>query len=165
MTSSWPKKIDVKVSKKEQEGFAKLKELIACVREFKKDLGVLERVDVLVAPKDKKDLEVLGQNCEWLSFVCRSRIVTAKDPAKEYVSTANLNCSISVSKELIKDVQLHKEKIAKKIEELSGHIKTQKAKLANPSFVKRAPAQVVAAAKERVAVCLEEQKRLKSIRW
>ena len=165
MVSGWPKKGDVKITKKEERAFAKLKDLIICVRAFKKDLGVLERVEVAVETKDKKDTPLLEENIEWIRFLSRSHLTTKKRSSGRYISTAAIDYDVCIPKEFIKDIQLHKSKIQAKIDELSQMIKTQKAKLANPSFVKKAPRGVVEGARERVASSLEERKRLGKIRW
>ncbi|MFC1514452.1 valine--tRNA ligase [Candidatus Omnitrophota bacterium] len=165
MTSRWPQKLAIKAGKKDAEEFIKLKELIASVRAFKKDLGLSERIDVVVELNDKNEAKTLEANIEWIRFVSRANIITSKKSLGPSVCTATRSSDISIAKGLIKDIQLHKDKIVKKIAELGGFIRSQEAKLGNPSFVSKAPADVVAGAKEKVAACRQERTRLEKIRW
>ncbi|MBN2120039.1 MAG: valine--tRNA ligase [Candidatus Omnitrophica bacterium] len=165
MVSEWPAGLKIKALKSEIDSFLALKELIISLRSFKKDLGLYERIEMMVGSGDKRRSRVLKDNLEWVSFLARANIVIGKTSCKESISTANKDFDISLSREFIKDADIHKRKIEKKIEELSGVITSQKNKLSNSSFVKKAPQEVVSGVREKVKVCLDERERLKRIRW
>jgi len=165
MKSSWPKKLSVKIAKTDINDFLKLKELVVSVRGFRKDLGIIERVKLIVTGKDRSDTRILRDNLEWIQFLSRADIATERQPSADYISTATIDYDILICKEHIKDVKTHKKKVEKRIEGLTRIIKSQKEKLNSRSFLKKAPGYVIKKTEERVTLSLEERKRLERIKW
>lgn len=165
MTSSWPKKLEIRIEKNKVNNFVMLKDLIVAIRAFKKDLAILQKIEIVVIAKNKEGRQLLAENLDWARFLARADITIAAKVPGDYVSTATIDYEFFVSVKIIKDINEHKKRIQKRMMQLNSIIEAQKNKLSNKSFLKKAPQDVVEKTRQSLEVSLEEQRRLKKIRW
>jgi valyl-tRNA synthetase len=88
-----------------------------------------------------------------------SEVTTAGTPGSEMPSSVIGEMRLTLMVEV--DLAEERQRLGKEVIRLEGEIARVQAKLANPSFVDRAPAQVVAQEKERLAAFTASLAQLK----
>jgi len=146
---SQPKKID----EASEQWMAELKALTDASRNLRGEmqLSPAQRVPLIMEAADAAQTERLQAYAPYLQALAKlSEVqVVMQLPASpapvSIVGTAKLMLKVEI------DVAAERERLTKEITRLEGEIAKANAKLANESFVARAPAQVVAQEQERVA--------------
>jgi len=126
-----------------------LQQLVNAVRELRgeADLGPGEKVGLFVAGETElvRRYEASVKPLARLSHVSYADTLPRSDAPVKVVEHFQLMLDIKV------DVAAERERIAKEITRLEGEVARASARLANESFVARAPAQIVAQERERLA--------------
>jgi valyl-tRNA synthetase len=142
---SQPEKIDIAA----EAELAYVKDLVLACRNLRGEmkLSPAERVPLL-ASGDKSRLEAAFPYLKALGRLSEASVETVlpeADAPVAVVGDTRLMLKIQI------DVNAERERLGKEIARLEGEIGKAKVKLSNASFVDRAPAQVVAQEKERLA--------------
>jgi valyl-tRNA synthetase len=126
-----------------------LKELVGACRNLRGEMNVppAQRIPLL-AVGDKAQLEELADYIKFLARLSDVSVVGALPAADAPVAVVG-DCQLMLRIEI--DKAAERERLQKEIVRLEGEIAKAESKLANASFVARAPAQVVAQEKERLA--------------
>jgi len=128
---------------------AVLKDLVGACRNLRGEMNVspAQRIPLL-ATGDKTRLEALSPYIKTLAKLSEMSVVGSLPAADAPVAVVG-DCRLMLKIEI--DKAAERERLQKEISRLEGEIAKAKGKLANASFVERAPAQVVAQEKARLA--------------
>jgi valyl-tRNA synthetase len=128
---------------------AVLKDLVGACRNLRGEMNVspAQRIPLL-ATGDKARLEALSPYIRFLARLSDVSVVGALPAADAPVAVVG-DCRLMLKIEI--DKAAERERLQKEISRLEGEIAKARGKLANAGFVERAPAQVVAQEKERLA--------------
>ncbi len=165
MRASWPEILKISIDKSKAKNFLKLKDLVVSLRAFKKDLGIIEKIEVVVKAKDDFFSKLLEENLAWLNFLSRALILRELSPHKKYVSTPTLDYEIFIEKNIVANLEAHRDRIEARVKELSRIITKQELKLSNPSFLNKASSETVKRTREKLKNLREEKERLEKIKW
>ncbi len=161
MVADWPIAEESRIDPEVEEILATLIEITTAIRRIKRTKGVAEGkpVEVLIAAPDAARLARIEEHTDF--FVHRagaSRVTCAVGLARPDKAVAEVvgDWQVFVPLEGLIDRDEEIARLTKKIEEVTGHLEASKARLANESFVSRAPSAVVEQARTQQAD-LEEQ--------
>jgi valyl-tRNA synthetase len=147
-----------------------LMELVRRVRAIRADLGIpTAKVDIVLACDEESIPQLVSENLWWLQFVGRVnsvRFVRSGEMVPQAVSDLVDSAEIFVPLAGI-DVRKVRERWQKRLSELAKEMERVEGRLSNPQFVERAPAEVVAAERQRLAELRQQretlERRLKSL--
>jgi valyl-tRNA synthetase len=126
-----------------------LKDIVGACRNLRGEMNVSPALRIpLLATGDKAKLEALSPYIKFLARLSEVSVVEALPAADAPVAVVG-DCRLMLKIEI--DKAAERERLQKEISRLEGEIAKAKGKLANAGFVERAPAQVVAQEKERLA--------------
>ncbi|GGI55409.1 valine--tRNA ligase [Oxalicibacterium solurbis] len=153
MLQKYPEAQPGKIDETAEQWMAELKSLTDACRNLRGEmqLSPAQRVPLIMEAADETHTERLQGFAPYLQSLAKLsevQVVTRlpESPAPvSIVGTTKLMLKVEI------DVAAERERLTKEITRLEGEITKANTKLANESFVARAPAQVVAQEKERVA--------------
>lgn len=171
MVSPWPGKIPFSF-KRDSCDFLSLKELVSSIRAFKKDLNIQQKAKVLVVPFKEKGLKILKSNLSWIKFIARieelqveEAINVEKELKENAVSTVTSDFRLYILADSTLDLDAYIARLNKRRRELQERIKRQEEKLANPSFLKKAPPEIVEKHRGELGGLKQELDRLEKIEY
>jgi valyl-tRNA synthetase len=136
---------------RETEHVERLKDLVEACRSLRGEMNLspATRVAALVdGDAARMGVAALSEYLKALARLSEVRIVDALPPSPSPISVVD---SVRIMLDVKVDPAAERERIGKEIARIEGEIARVNAKLANESFVSRAPAQVVAQERERLA--------------
>jgi valyl-tRNA synthetase len=138
---------------------AVLKDIVGACRNLRGEMNIspAQRIPLL-ATGDKATLEALSPYIKTLAKLSDVSVVGALPAADAAVAVVG-DCRLMLRIEI--DKAAERERLQKEISRLEGEIAKARGKLANAGFVERAPAQVVAQEKERLAAFAATLENLK----
>ena len=138
---------------------ALLKDLVGACRNLRGEMNIspAQRIPLL-ASGDKARLEALSPYIKTLARLSEVSVVDTLPAADAAVAVIG-DCRLMLKIEI--DKAAERERLQKEISRLEGEIAKAEGKLANAGFVARAPAQVVAQEKERLAAFATTLENLK----
>jgi len=150
MVQPYPQPDMEKLDEAAEQWMAQLKAMTDACRNLRGEMQIspAQRVPLVIEAGDRAQMEPFAKYLQALAKLSDVQIVDAlpESPAPvSVVGTAKLMLKIEI------DVAAERERIGKEIARLEGEIGKAKGKLSNESFVARAPANVVAQEKERLA--------------
>jgi valyl-tRNA synthetase len=149
MLQRYPQAQMEKLDEAAENELATLKQLVTACRTLRSEMGIApsQKLPLLV----EGNLARLSGAAPYLMALCRlSEVVPVSElPAADAPVSIVGDWKIMLKVEI--DVAAERERLAKEIARLENEIAKANAKLANTSFVQRAPAQVVEQEKQRVA--------------
>ena len=160
LAHAWPQMHEVGVDALAQDRMVAVQELIAGIR------GV--RAQYSVAPKTKVAVQVVGSDLQDQSSVievlagCSSLIFIDAAPEGEFASAVAGRAQVFVSLEGLVDVEKERARLEKELNETAAYIASLEGKLANESFVTKAPAAVVDTMRENLAQAQETSASLEA---
>ena len=136
-----------------------LKDLVGACRNLRGEMNIspAQRIPLL-ATGDKARLEALAPYIKTLAKLSEVSVVDALPAADAAVAVVG-DCRLMLRIEI--DKAAERERLQKEISRLEGEIAKARGKLANSGFVERAPAQVVAQEKARLAAFATTLENLK----
>ena len=141
-----------------------LKEFVLGVRRVRAEMDISpgKKLRVVVDGGDEKEKEWLRQNVRYLVAIARleSVGVLRSGTAPESATALAGNTTLLIPLEDIIDPVAEKERLMKELEKLGKESEIAEKKLANPSFVERAPSDVVQKAQDRLDEILKARARL-----
>jgi valyl-tRNA synthetase len=153
MRQEYPVANTEKIDEQSERWMAQLKSLTDATRNLRGEMQLSPalRVPLIMEAADAGDKAQLQSFAPYLQALAKLSDVQVVDKLPEspapvsVVGTAKLMLKVEI------DVAAERERLSKEIARLEGEIAKANAKLGNESFVARAPAQVVAQEKERLA--------------
>jgi valyl-tRNA synthetase len=150
MLQPYPKPNFEKLDEAAEQWMTELKAMTDACRNLRGEmqLSPAQKVPLVIEAGDKTKMEQFAKYLQALAKLADVQVVDAlpESPAPvSVVGTAKLMLKVEI------DLAAERERLSKEIARLDGEITKAKAKLGNESFVARAPAQVVAQEKERLA--------------
>ncbi len=148
-----------------------LMELVRRVRAIRADLGIpTAKVDIVLACDSEEISQLVRDNLWWLQFVGRInevKFVKFGETIPQAVSELVNSTEVFVPLVGIVDIGKLRERWQKRLGELTKELERVQARLSNPQFVKRAPAEVVDAERQRLVDLQAQratlQRRLQSV--
>ena len=141
-----------------------LKEFVLGVRRVRAEMDISpgKKLRVVVDGGDETEKEWLRQNVRYLVAIARleSVGVLRSGTAPESATALAGNTTLLIPLEDIIDPVAEKERLVKELEKLGKESEIAEKKLANPSFVERAPSDVVQKAQDRLDEILKARARL-----
>jgi valyl-tRNA synthetase len=150
MVQPFPQPNLEKIDEAAEQWMAELKAMTDACRNLRGEmqLSPAQKVPLVIEATDKAKMEPFAKYLQALAKLSDVQIVDTlpESPAPvSVVGTAKLMLKVEI------DVAAERERLAKEIARLDGEITKAKTNLGNESFVARAPAQVVAQMKDRLA--------------
>ena len=139
-----------------EDAFGRLRDLVVSVRSMRKEYGVAEGREVTVHVTGDGGAGGVGDRGEMLRRLARiGRVETAPPEAGTVGASAVLRDGTELFLPLsgVIDVEREVERLTRETGRLEGRLKGIRAKLANEKFLTRAPAEVVAREREKLASC------------
>jgi valyl-tRNA synthetase len=151
MLQSYPKSQPEKIDEAAERDVAVLKEWIVAVRNLRSEARVAPSEKVLLLRTADPAVSDLAAAAAAIASLARLSGFEKRDPLPDSTSPVAVigNARVMLYKEV--DPAAEVERISKEIARVDGEIAKCKAKLANASFVERAPAQVVGQERKRLA--------------
>ncbi len=148
-----------------------LMELVRRVRAIRADLGIpTAKVDIVLACDSEEISQLVRDNLWWLQFVGRInevKFVKFGETIPQAVSELVNSAEVFVPLIGVVDIGKLRERWRKRLSELTRELERVQARLSNPQFVERAPAEVVDAERRRLADLQAQletlQRRLRSL--
>jgi valyl-tRNA synthetase len=149
MLAPYPQSQPGRIDTAAEAEVALLKDIVGACRNLRGEMNIspAQRIPLL-ATGDKARMEALSPYIKTLARLSDVSVVEALPTADAAVAVVG-DCRLMLKIEI--DKATERERLQKEISRLEGEIAKAKGKLANSGFVERAPAQVVAQEKERLA--------------
>ena len=164
MTQPYPEVDEGLIDDNVLKEVAWLKEFVLGVRRVRAEMDISpgKKLRVVVDGGDEKEKEWLRQNVRYLVAIARleSVGVLRSGTAPESATALAGNTTLLIPLEDIIDPVAEKERLMKELEKLGKESEIAEKKLANPSFVERAPSDVVQKAQDRLDEILKARARL-----
>ncbi len=166
MITSWPHLQKQFISKKIDNEMEILISVIQTVRNLRATWHVepMKEVDICIKVKKKKDLTLINENKAYINKLARVKNISVSNKLKKpkhSAVTVKGDIEIFLPLEGIIDLEKEKNRLKKKLGEISNLLKGVEGKLKNKNFISKAPKQVVEKEKERAAFLKTEIKNLK----
>ena len=168
MLMPWPHIQEDIIDKKTEKKMEKAFSVITSIRNMRADVEIplTSEIKVIAAcgKADSQMLNVMSGFIKSLSKLSDLQINDKYAPVKSAITAIAGDIHISIPLEGIVDIEKEKAKIEGKIKNTGNAINAKEKTLANPDFLKRAPAEVVAKEKEKLAELTETLKKLQGVK-
>jgi valyl-tRNA synthetase len=150
MTQRYPQAEPGRIDEAAEAWVAQLKGIVDACRALRGEMGVSPAQKLpLVAVGERSRLESFAPCLRALSKL--SAVEIAADLPEGSVAPVQIVGDTRLMLKVEVDVAAERERLGKEIARIEGEVRKAEGKLANPSFVDRAPAPVVAQERERLA--------------
>lgn len=168
MISEWPQADAARISDDTEAQMTAIMESIKSIRNMRAEVGAApsKKSEVILNFKDESLREVFTENTGYLDKLASSEPVTilpagAAAPENAMAGVVN-GVEIYLPLKGLIDVEKETARLNKELEKLEREIKRLTGKLSNEGFLKKAPEQVVAGEKEKLAGYEEKKKSVES---
>ncbi len=168
MISEWPQADAARISDAIEAQMTAIMESIKSIRNMRAEVGAApsKKSEVILNFKDESLREVFTENTGYLDKLASSEPVTilpagAAAPENAMAGVVN-GVEIYLPLKGLIDVEKETARLNKELEKLEKEIKRLAGKLSNEGFLKKAPEQVVAGEKEKLAGYEEKKKSVES---
>jgi valyl-tRNA synthetase len=153
MRQAYPVSQPQKIDEQSEQWMAQLKAMTDACRNLRGEmqLSPAQRVPLVMEAASAEDKLQLQSFAPYLQALAKLSEVEVLDALPESPAPVSIAGSAKLMLKVEIDVAAERERLSKEIARLDGEITKANAKLGNESFVARAPAQVVAQEKERLA--------------
>lgn len=156
MVADWPKADELKASEKSVKEMTLAMDVITAIRTIRSEMTVppSKRADVLIGGGNDDTRAILESQTEYIIALAKvAELTIAESVNKPDLSSSAVvgDLEIFVSLEGLIDIDKEKERLEKEIAGFEGRIKGIHSKLNNPNFVSRAPENVVAHERNKLA--------------
>jgi valyl-tRNA synthetase len=151
MLTPYPKSQPEFVDKSAEAEIDRMQERINAIRKLRSEMGIPPSQRISLYASGNGDMRELQASVASTTALARLSDFKIVPKLPEYDAPVSVVGDWHLMLEVKVDVASERERLKKEIARLESEIAKAKTKLANPDFVKRAPAQVIVQEKERVA--------------
>jgi valyl-tRNA synthetase len=166
-TSTWPRADEARLDARVERDMAMLQELAVKIRNVRAEAGIdpSRRIEVLVHAESARNAKLVEEQSALLATLVRAERVTvvAAFPA-ELVSARGVVRGLEVAIPLagLLDFDAERTRLAKELKKVDAELTARNRKLANESFLERAPADVVEKERAIQQEFLEKKRRIEA---
>jgi valyl-tRNA synthetase len=144
------------IFEKAEEKIDWLKNIVMAIRNIRSEMQIppSKKITVLLLNGSKQDKEWLKEFSHWIQFLARIETLDWTPTTLSQSATAvvgDLQLFIPLSQHINMDAE--KQRLEKEIQKLNVELQKSQQKLNNPSYVSKAPEEVVTKERERVVEC------------
>ena len=167
MTAEWPKARDGWDDPEAEEEFGALMELIGGIRNIRGELNISpnKEVEAHIHVGDPARERLILRESEWIRRLARIlpdwRVGPRVERPRASAAAVSSGLQVFVPIDGLIDIEEELKRLEKQISDAGGAIDALEKKLANPSFVERAPAEIVAKDKARLRETRERVEKLR----
>ncbi len=150
--ASWPVSRGGDVDPEAESAVGMLQELVVKIRNLRAETRIdpARAVEVVIAPADEAGRRLVGEESARIASLVRASTVrcAALEPGAVAARGVARGFEIAIPLEGVLDIELERARLAKELSKIESELEARSRKLDNPSFLERAPREVVD--KERV---------------
>jgi valyl-tRNA synthetase len=166
-TSSWPIPVEAKANARAERDMAMLQELVVKIRNVRAEAGVdpSRRIEVLVHAENARNGKLVTEQAALVATLVRAdRVEVVPAFAPELVSARGVVRGYEVAVPLagLLDFGAERTRLTKELKKIDAELDARNRKLANESFLERAPAEVVEKERAIQKEFLEKKRRLET---
>ncbi len=166
MTSSYPKANESLVNPVIEKEFSLLKDVITAIRTIRSENNIPpdKKGRAIIVPSSQENADLLCPHITEINMFCRlnETIIDLKAQGPKFSGQAVvMGNQVYLELAGLIDISVEKDRIKKEIAKTEKFVESTKARLSNPSFADKAPADVVAKEKEKLAGIIENLEKLK----
>jgi len=164
MIARWPSSDERFIDRDAERSVDLLQRIVVAVRNIRSSMNVppTQRVDLLMRPTDGATVELDGLR-EYIADLARCDPQYIDDPGRLPKACAKAflrEVELYVPLEGIIDIEVERRRLGKELETLRGLVTKSEGKLANATFIERAPAEVVEAERYRLVEYKEKAAKI-----
>ena len=163
----WPRVDEVRVDQKVERDMEILQDFVVKVRNLRAETNIdpSRRIDVLVHAESPRNARLLEEQAPLLRTLCRaSSVSTVEALAPSLVAARGVvrGLEIALPLEGLLDFEAERTRLTRELTRLEEDVAARNRKLANDSFVQRAPAEVVEKERALQRELLDKKRRIES---
>ena len=166
-TSSWPTADEARLDARAERDMAMLQDLVVKIRNVRAEAAIdpSRRIEVLVHAESARNAKLVEEQAELVAALVRAERVAVVDGfAPELVSARGVVRGLEVAIPLagLLDFDAERTRLAKELKKIEAELTARNRKLANESFLERAPADVVEKERAIQQEFLEKKRRIEA---
>jgi valyl-tRNA synthetase len=166
-TSTWPKVDESRLDARVERDMAMLQDLVVKIRNVRAEAGIdpSRRIEVLIHAESPRNGKLVADQADLLATLVRAERVAVVDAfAPDLVSARGVVRGLEVAVPLVGllDFDAERTRLTKELKKIDAELDARNRKLANESFLERAPADVVAKERAIQKEFLEKKRRIES---
>ena len=166
-TSHWPKAREERLDARAERDMAMLQELVVKIRNVRIEAGIdpSRRIEVLVHAESPRNGRLVADQAALVAALVRAERVTVVESfAPDLVSARGVVRGLEVAVPLVGllDFDAERTRLIKDLRKIDAELDARNRKLANESFLERAPAEVVEKERAIQKEFLEKKRRIES---
>jgi valyl-tRNA synthetase len=166
-TSAWPQVDDARLDARAERDMAMLQELVVKIRNVRAEAGIdpSKRIEVLVHAASARNGKLVADQASLLATLVRAeRVAVVPGFAPDLVSARGVVRGLEVAVPLagLLDFETERARLTKELKKIEAELTARNRKLANESFLERAPADVVEKERAIQKEFLEKKRRVEA---
>jgi valyl-tRNA synthetase len=166
-TSPWPKTREERLDARAERDMAMLQELVVKIRNVRAEAGIdpSRRIEVLVHAESPRNGKLVAEQRALVAALVRAdRVEVVESFAPDLVSARGVVRGLEVAVPLVGllDFDAERTRLVKDLRKIDAELDARNRKLANESFLERAPADVVEKERAIQKEFLEKKRRIES---
>jgi valyl-tRNA synthetase len=166
-TSPWPRALEQRLDARAERDMEMLQELIVKIRNVRAEAGIdpSRRIDVLVHAENARNGKLVTEQADLVAALVRAGKVEVVDAFPEgLVSARGLvrNLEVAVPLAGLLDFDAERARLTKDLAKIDAELDARNRKLANESFLERAPAEVVEKERAIQREFIEKKRRIEA---
>jgi valyl-tRNA synthetase len=166
-TSTWPRADDGRVDARAERDMEMLQELVVKVRNVRAEAGIdpSRRIEVLVHAENSRNAHLVAEQTALVAALVRAERVAVVDAfSADLVSARGVVRGLEVAIPLVGllDFDAERSRLVKELRKIDAELDARNRKLANESFLERAPADVIEKERAIQREFLEKKRRVEA---
>jgi valyl-tRNA synthetase len=166
-TSEWPTGDEDRFDERAESEMDLLQDTVVKIRNLRAETGIDpgKSIDVLLRPDDATSGAILDREGRLIARLVRAESVRRIDEIADDLIAARgvvRGVQLAIPLEGLLDIDAEKDRLGKQLAKLDKELATRSRKLSNPSFLERAPADVVARERGLREELVEKKERLEA---
>jgi len=166
-TAAWPRVSEQRLDARAERDMEMLQELIAKIRNVRAEAGIdpSRRIDVLVHAENARNGKLVAEQAALIAALVRGETVEVVSAFPEGLVSARgvvRNLEVAVPLAGLLDIAAERARLTKDLAKIDAELDARNRKLANESFLERAPAEVVEKERGIQREFLEKKRRIES---